>query len=62
LGLRVKGTLGVIADTYRHGRLIFFDAELLIREIASRPDIWIRPELCEQVLERLRAERRSSVE
>ncbi|HKZ85058.1 MAG TPA: hypothetical protein VJ793_15515 [Anaerolineae bacterium] len=61
-GLRVKGTLGVIADAYRRGHLTFFDAELLIREIESRPDIWIRPELCEQVLERLRAERRSSVE
>jgi predicted nucleic acid-binding protein len=53
LGLLIKGTLGVIADAYRHGYLTFSDAELLIREIESRPDIWIRSELCEQVLEAL---------
>jgi len=36
------------------GILSFHQVELLIQEIAARPDIWIGARLCEQVLQALR--------
>lgn len=54
LGLRLRGTLGTLALAYREGLLSFDRVELLIREIGSRPDIWIGARLCEQVLALLR--------
>jgi len=54
LKLRVRGTLGVLTQAYREGFLSFPQVELLIREIAARPDIWIGARLCEQVLASLR--------
>jgi predicted nucleic acid-binding protein len=50
LGLSIRGTLGILAQAYRAQRLSFTQTELLIREIAARPDIWISAKLCEQVL------------
>ena len=50
LKLRLSGTLGVLVKAHR-GNLITLDqAELLIREIAARPDIWISARLCSQIL------------
>ncbi len=57
LGLRVRGTLGVVVQAYRQQLLTFDQAELLIQEIAARPDIWISARLCEQVLDALRQKR-----
>lgn len=54
LNLRVRGTLGVLAQAYRSGVLTFSQVELLIQEIGSRPDIWIAARLCDQVLQTLR--------
>lgn len=55
LELRVRGTLGILVHAY-HARLLSFpEVELLIQEIAARPDIWISAKLCEQVLQALRA-------
>ncbi len=54
LELRVRGTLGILAHAY-HARLLSFpEVDLLIQEIAARPDIWISAKLCEQVLQALR--------
>jgi hypothetical protein len=50
LKLRLCGTLGIVVRAYRKGLLSVDQAELLIREIAARPDIWIAARLCEQVL------------
>jgi predicted nucleic acid-binding protein len=50
LKLRLCGTLGILVRAYRQRLLSFDQAELLIREIAARPDIWIAARLCEQVL------------
>ncbi|MDI6793728.1 MAG: hypothetical protein QME81_12835 [bacterium] len=50
LGLRLRGTLGIIVHAYRRGLLSFGQTEMLIREIAARPDIWIGDRLCEQVI------------
>ncbi|HEY73894.1 MAG TPA: hypothetical protein G4N99_11540 [Thermoflexia bacterium] len=54
LGLRLRGTLGIIAQARRRDLLSFDQVELMIREIAIRPDIWISDKLCEQVLASLR--------
>jgi len=50
LRLRLRGTLGILVHAYRKNLLSLGRAELLIREIAARPDIWISARLCEQVL------------
>ena len=54
LGFRLKGTLGALVQAYRTGLLPFRGVELLILEIAARPDIWIGEKLCHSVLEDLR--------
>ena len=53
LGLEVKGTLGVLVASFRQQLLSFADVELLIQQIAARPDIWIGARLCEGVLKGL---------
>jgi len=50
LNLRVRGTLGILVQSYRQDLLSLAQVELLIREIAVRPDIWIADKLCAQVL------------
>lgn len=57
LRLQVCGTLGVLVRAHRRGLLTLPQAELLISEIAVRPDIWIAAKLCEQVLASLREPR-----
>ena len=54
LKLHVQGTLGVLAQAYRAGVLSFPEVELLLQEVAARPDIWISAKLCELVLQALR--------
>lgn len=56
LGLRVQGTLGTLVRAHRRGLLSFGRVELLIHEIAARPDIWIGERLCEQVLASLKSD------
>lgn len=53
LGLKTRGTLGVLVQAYRQGVINRQKAELLIDEIAARPDIWISAELCRRVLSAL---------
>ena len=55
LQLRVCGTLGILVRAYRQELLSFDRVELLLREIAARPDIWIAARICEQVLASLAA-------
>jgi predicted nucleic acid-binding protein len=55
LQLQVRGTLGVLVQAYRAQLLALIHVELLIQEIAVRPDIWISARLCEQVLTSLRS-------
>lgn len=50
LKLRLRGTLGVLVHAHRESLLSLDQTELLIQEIAARPDIWIGAKLCEQVL------------
>jgi len=53
LGLRVRGTLGVLVQAFRGGLLSLLQIEWLLNEIAARPDIWIGSKLCNQVLRSL---------
>lgn len=53
LELRVRGTLGVLVQAFRRGLLSLSQVELLLNEIATRPDIWIGAKLCSQVLRSL---------
>jgi predicted nucleic acid-binding protein len=56
LQLPVRGTLGVLVQAYRAQLLALIHVELLIQEIAVRPDIWVSAKLCEQVLAALRSQ------
>ena len=55
LQLQVRGTLGILVQAYRAQLLPFDHVELLIQEIAVRPDIWISAKLCAQLLASLRS-------
>ncbi|MFQ5614166.1 MAG: DUF3368 domain-containing protein [Anaerolineae bacterium] len=54
LNLRLRGTLGILVQAYRQRLLSFDHIELLLHEIAARPDIWIAAKLCDQILSSLR--------
>ena len=58
LGLRVKGTLGVIVDAERTGVLSPTEVDVTMQAIISRSDIWIGEPLVRLVWQTLR-ERRS---
>ena len=55
LGLRVRGTLGVIVQAVKTQQLKHTEAMFLIQTIQSRDDIWIAEELCRRVLAKLHA-------
>jgi predicted nucleic acid-binding protein len=55
LGLPVRGTLGALVEAHRRALLTLPEVELLINEIAARPDIWISADLCARVLKSLRS-------
>ena len=54
LGLRVKGTLGVIVDAYRRQVISLGDVELAFHSIMEREDIWIAKPLVQRVWNALR--------
>jgi predicted nucleic acid-binding protein len=56
LGVKVKGTLGVIIDAYRKKLLNENDVELLFKEIIFRDDIWIAKGLVNKVWNELKKE------
>lgn len=51
---RIKGTLGVIVSAFQAGHLPLEGAVQLVTRMSDRPDIWLHPRLCRQVLEALR--------
>lgn len=54
LGLQVKGTLGIIVQTYREGHVNLNEVKVIIQSIITRDDIWISSELCLRVLDELK--------
>ena len=57
LGLKVKGTLGIIADAYRRGLISLNEVELIFQAIIAREDIWISDALVRRVWDELRGVR-----
>ncbi len=51
---RIKGTLGVIVSAFQAGHLPLEGAVDLVTRMSDRPDIWIHPRLCRQVIQTLR--------
>lgn len=49
LGLKVKGTLGIIAEACRQGLMTFNEADLVLQAIVAREDIWISEALARRV-------------
>lgn len=56
LGLRVKGTLGIIVSAYRRQLLTAKEVELTFQAILDRDDIWISDALVRQVWDSWRRE------
>jgi predicted nucleic acid-binding protein len=56
LGLRVKGTLGVIVEALRRRRLAVEEVNLIFQEILDRDDIWISDALVRRVWDAWRRE------
>jgi len=54
LGLKVKGTLGIIAEAYRKGLMTISEVELIFQAIVAREDIWISEVLVHRVWADLR--------
>jgi predicted nucleic acid-binding protein len=54
LGLKVKGTLGIIAEAYRKGHMSIDEVELIFQSIMTREDIWISEALVRRVGNELR--------
>jgi uncharacterized protein len=52
---KIQGTLGVLISAFRAGHLSREKAIEIIEAIKGRPDIWISADLCDRVIESLRA-------
>ena len=61
VGVRPRGTVGVLLEAVSRGELTTVELELLIEEIKHRPEFWISEQLCDAALERVRDEPRSDV-
>lgn len=57
LGLKVKGTIGIIAEACRKELLTLNEVELIFQAIIAREDIWISEALVHRVLDELRKTR-----
>lgn len=53
----VKGTVGILAEAFRHGILSIDGLSEIFDDLAARDDIWIGMELMQQVLGQLRSGR-----
>ncbi len=53
LGLRVKGTLGIIVQAYRENLISLAEVNTLIEIIIAHDAIWISADLCREVIKRI---------
>ena len=53
LGLRVKGTLGVLVQAYRENLISLAEVNTLMEIIIAHDAIWISADLCREVLKRI---------
>jgi len=54
LGLKIKGTLGIIVESYRKAFITYQESELIFHAILTREDIWISETLVQRVWDELR--------
>ena len=54
VGIRPRGTIGVLVEAVARGRLTIVEFELLVEEIGARPEFWISEQLCDAALETVR--------
>ena len=54
VGVRPRGTVGVLVEAVSRGQLTLLEFELLLEEIRRRPEFWISERLCDAALERVR--------
>lgn len=55
VGLKIKGTIGVLILGYKQGFVSFEDLQYIFEQIKVRHDIWISSSFCERILEKLSA-------
>ena len=60
VGLRVKGTVGLIAGAYRQGIITLEEVKLAFQTVMERPDIWIAASFVQRVWEVLKTEQDTS--
>jgi predicted nucleic acid-binding protein len=58
MGLRLKGTIGLLLGAFRQHYLSLQEFELLVLSIKAQPSFWISERLCEQALAQARKEAR----
>lgn len=52
-GVVVRGSLGVLIEAYRNALITAEQLRFYFNQIAERPDIWISPKLCLQLLKHI---------
>ena len=57
IGVRPRGTVGILLEAVSRGQLTLLEFELLIDEIKRRPEFWIGERLCDAALARVRRDR-----
>jgi predicted nucleic acid-binding protein len=60
VGVRPRGTVGVLLEAVSKGQLTILEFELLIDEIKRRPEFWIGERLCDAALARIRRDRHAN--
>ena len=53
LGLKVKGTIGIIVDAYRRQLMTLPEVEIIFKAISERDDIWLSEAVIAQVWQEL---------
>ncbi|MGC9333415.1 MAG: DUF3368 domain-containing protein, partial [Anaerolineae bacterium] len=62
VGVRPRGTVGVLLEAVSRGQLTLLEFELLLEEIRRRPEFWISERLCDAALERARRAQQADVD
>jgi predicted nucleic acid-binding protein len=57
VGVRPRGTVGVLLEAVSRGHITILEFELLIDEIKRRPEFWISEQVCDAALGRVHQDR-----
>ncbi len=56
VGLKCKGTVGILLQAFRRQFIALSDFELQMHEIKRQPGLWISDQLCDAALDQARRE------